>query len=153
MDRQAFSKNNLERTLRKADFRGIRAADKLAHKDSLLKKSQLAAKTNFSEPSNPLEKFKIKDRAAFKIPDQSHRIIERKITWNVRRVTGTRTANRNFIIANLKSILSEGVPYRIYRLDIRTFYESFDKDHVISALDGLQQLSPHTKRLVGALLD
>src|SRR6185437_14507468 len=50
----------------------------------------------------------------------------RKIALNILRKSRIRQPDRQSIVANLKSLLTEGVPFRLYRLDIRSFYESLD---------------------------
>ena len=50
-------------------------------------------------------------------------------------------------------LLQEGVPFRVYRLDIKGFYETFDSDFVRSAIQRITRLSPHSKLLLASLLE
>src|SRR5450830_1375329 len=127
MEHQAFSKHGMEREIRKSDFRKVPKAAQEAYRTNLILTSFLAAKTKFSAPSNPLTKFILRNNAVFKMGRQGDQLVERKLAKNLRIASGVRPLGRSTIVENLRTLLKEGVPYRVYRLDIRKFYESFDK--------------------------
>jgi hypothetical protein len=73
------------------------------------------------------------------VPDQ---LIVRKLAQNIKRLIRSRQWSRNSIIKNLIALLSEGVHYRIYRLDIRHFYGSFIPDDILAQIRSHTALSP-----------
>jgi hypothetical protein len=64
-----------------------------------------------------------------------------------------RQPDRQMIISSLKHLLAEGTPFRIYRLDIKSFYESFVTADVLRVINELNNLSPQTKRLIQKTLE
>jgi hypothetical protein len=60
--------------------------------------------------------------------------------------------SRSQISINLRLLLEEGVPYRVYRLDVQKFYESFPQDYVLTQASGINKLSPQTKGLIQSIL-
>lgn len=100
---------------------------------------------------NPLKFFKQKKRTVFQAEALAHQLVLRKLSENLRRISGVPTQNRESIVANLIHMLSEGVPYRIYRLDISSFYESFNKNQVLECLNSLSGLSALTKNNIEIL--
>jgi hypothetical protein len=153
LEHQAFSKRGMERSIRKSDFRKIPKAAQEAHRTDLILASMLAAKTRFSAPSNPLSKFTLRGNAVFKLGKQGDQLVERKLAKNLRVASGVQPLGRSVIVENLKMLLKEGVPFRVYRLDIRKFYESFDKVAVLEEMEKIVRLSPHSKRLIKTLLE
>ncbi|WHQ45966.1 RNA-directed DNA polymerase (plasmid) [Alcaligenes faecalis] len=153
MEHQTFSKHGLEKAVRKSDFLNVSKEDQEAYREKLILGSMLAAKTRFSAPSNPLSLFRLNGNLVFKLDKHSDRIVERRLTANLRRACGIRAASRSAVIENLKIFLKEGVPFRIYRLDIRKFYESFPKEAIKEKIDSVSRLSSPSKSLIKAILD
>jgi hypothetical protein len=79
--------------------------------------------------------------------------VVRKCCENIKRVTKPRLVGREFIVSNLTHALREGVPYRLYRLDVSNFYESFDKSAIRELVTRLPKLSAPTKAITTALLE
>ncbi|MGL5373627.1 MAG: antiviral reverse transcriptase Drt3a [Aeromonas veronii] len=75
-------------------------------------------------------------------------VITRKINRNLSKVVKIKKTNRNNIISNIKNIISEGVPYRVYRLDIKSFYESFQHEEIVNHFNTYNELAPKTKKLL-----
>lgn len=63
-----------------------------------------------------------------------HELVVRHMTAHIKRVTGVKQDNRDFIISCLKSILQSGERCRIYKFDIKSFYESVDMPQIIEGL-------------------
>ncbi|HGY6755298.1 TPA: RNA-directed DNA polymerase, partial [Escherichia coli] len=55
---------------------------------------------------------------------------------------------RNKIIDELKIYLKEGAQFRVYRLDIKSFFESIDLPQLFQYLQDERRLSRHTKNLI-----
>lgn len=63
-----------------------------------------------------------------------------------------RQPGRDGIISNVKNLITESTPYAVYRLDIKSFYESFSINDVIEKIESIKLLSPKTKQLLTSLL-
>lgn len=148
---QSFSEFTLLRMLRKSDFRDHSDLYDDNYKNNCVSAAANAAHTNF-QGITPLTVFSRNGKNVYQVVDLSSELTLRKITLNIRRKTRIRQPDRQSIIANLKLLLAEGVPFRLYRLDIRSFYESFDTSEVIRAVNEISELSPQTKRLSEWLL-
>lgn len=154
---QSFCRKTLEREIRKSDFRKVAAKAQPAFKENLLTLALDAANKYFSPPphggtSTLLSSFPLKGKTVFgfqRLPDE---LVARKLCTNIRRATKVLTRGRSQIVANLHLLLEEGVPYRVYRFDVKSFYESFNREDVLSEVNRLSKLSPHSKALVAAIL-
>ena len=153
MERQAFSRNGIERAIRTSDFQNVPKANQDVHRENLILSSLVAARTKFSAPANPLAKFDLLGNSVFKLDKQCDQLVERKIAWNLKISSRVRPTGRSSVVENLKLLLEEGVAFRVYRLDVRRFYESFDKQNVSQEIDKILNLSPQTKILIKTLLD
>jgi hypothetical protein len=131
---QSFSEFTLLRMLRKSDFRDHSDLYDDNYKNNCVSAAADAAHTNF-QGITPLTVFSRNGKNVYQVVDLSSELTLRKITLNIRRKTRIRQPDRQSIIANLKLLLAEGVPFRLYRLDIRSFYESFDTSEVIRAVN------------------
>ncbi|WP_157956900.1 antiviral reverse transcriptase Drt3a [Salinicola aestuarinus] len=78
-------------------------------------------------------------------------LVIRKINDNVRRAYRVRQANRHDTVVQVKQALEESVPKRIYKLDIKSFYESVPKRKLLSSLKKDRLLSNVTLDLIDKL--
>lgn len=153
MENQTFCKKGLAKVIRKGDYLGIPKINQIAYGDTLLEEAFISAQTKFSFPANPLATFQIKNNLVYKLHRHSDKIVERKLVLNLRKACNIQTSNRSNIIQNLKLLLREGVPYRIYRLDISKFYESIPHPLILEKIHTNHVLSPKTKLLINHLLE
>jgi len=137
--------------LRKSDFREKTSlyveADKLATLDEAIS----SAKTAFYE-SNPLIHFEQGSKRIYYTNNLAHELVLRKVCSNIKRLVRIQQTNRASIVETLTHLVSEAVPYRLFRLDIISFYESFVTDEVSKVVGELPGISPLTHRLVEELL-
>ncbi len=77
--------------------------------------------------------------------------ILRKVNKNLRRVYGVRQADRYKIIKNVQNLLSEQLPFFVCKTDIRHFYESIDRDKILSDIKNSSILSFDTKCVIEKL--
>lgn len=150
---QSFCVGTLERVLWKRDFLGVPAANHNALRQRLLSQALISAISHFEPPNAPLIGFPLKGKTVFRLARHQDELVERKLRVNLKRCTSLTVPGRTQIVENLKLLLEEGVPYRIYRLDIRSFFESFQKDHVRKIVSSIKNLSPHSRRLIEVLLN
>lgn len=150
---QSFCKKTLERVLYKSDFRGIPALAQDNFREQLLSQALVSAMSHFDPPTAPLIGFPLKGKTVYRLARHQDELVERKLRLNLKKSTSLSVDGRSQIVRNLKLLLEEGVPYRIYRLDIRSFFESFEKSHIFDTVSSIKSLSPHSRKLIGALLD
>jgi hypothetical protein len=137
--------------IRKGDFRGIPLADQDAFKAAMAQAATLSALSNFGG-INPILRFHLKGKAAYRIRTLSDEIVVRKLALNIKKITKPRRSDRSDVVSNLCRFLEEGVPYRIYRLDVKGYYESFKHSDIRERLLTLPDLCPLDRRHLDALL-
>lgn len=150
---QSFCIKTLERVLWKRDFLGVPAAGQAALRDQLLSQALASAISHFDPPSTPLAGFPLKGKTVYRLARHQDELVERKLRLNLKRCTSLAADGRSQIVKNLKLLLEEGVPYRIYRLDIRSFFESFQQGYIFDTVSSIKNLSPHSRKLIKRLLD
>lgn len=81
-----------------------------------------------------LKQSKLRGNAIYQFEGLTELLVARHIAANVKRITGVKQDNRQFIIECLRSLLREGIPFRAYKLDIRGFYENIDASQILQKL-------------------
>ena len=95
----------------------------------------------------------INGKPVFELTKLSSKVVERKITDNIRRIYNVRQADRRLITSQVKALLEERVPFGLVRLDISAYFESIKKNNLIDKLDNDLALSFQTRRLIKQLLN
>nr|WP_314522842.1 antiviral reverse transcriptase Drt3a [uncultured Rahnella sp.] len=95
-----------------------------------------------------IHKFQLKGRCVYSSSCLKEKLILRHTNFNLKRTKGVFLKQRNTIIEEIKINLKEGTQYRIYRLDIKSFFESIDLDVLISIINNNSDISRHTKNIV-----
>jgi hypothetical protein len=149
---QSFNQVSISRTLRKSDFLITPRLRNPSIKSQIIANALDRARLGF-DGYDFLSSTKVKNKTIYRIKNFSDELILRKINKNIQRNIKLPNASRDSIIANIKNILSEGVSYKIYRLDVKSFYESFLTEDVISIISKIQRLSPSTKKMVKDILN
>ncbi|MEG8232886.1 MULTISPECIES: antiviral reverse transcriptase Drt3a [Pseudomonas] len=142
---QSFNETSLSREIRKSDFRKYRAL----HNDSERQKQITDACTRGKDGFPDLSAFTIstiRGKCVVKVPKFSDELTLRKINANILKLANIRMMDRDSIVANIEALLSEGIQYRIYRLDIKSFYESISLADISSRIESIKLLSSPTKR-------
>lgn len=75
-------------------------------------------------------------------------IVLRKIHRNIARIYNVKMSNRNQIVEQITTLLSEDVPLWIIRLDVRHFYNSINRKALINRITNDCRLSPMTINLI-----
>jgi len=144
---QSFSPATLARLVRKSDFRDFPTLY-----DDTVKLAQIQAASHLAHADfagvNPLSFFVKGGKRIHHTTSLPTELVLRKVTLNLRRATSVRQPDRQMIVSSLMHLLAEGTPFRIYRLDIKSFYESFVTPDVIGTINAINSLSPQTKRLI-----
>lgn len=150
---QSFSKKTLARVIQKRDFNHVPVPMRDAFREALLDRALASALSNFNSPNPPLATFPLFSKSVYHLSKLEDELVARKLTQNLRRFVSSSAEGRSQIVKNLALLLGEGVPYRVYRLDVRSFYESFQKSEVIRELQQLRHLSSQSKSLIETLLN
>jgi hypothetical protein len=64
----------------------------------------------------------------------SEALLVRHVSESVRRITRVRQSDRQSIIRSILALATEGVPFKIFKMDIKSFYESVNVEQVLSSL-------------------
>ncbi|MCP1774736.1 antiviral reverse transcriptase Drt3a [Bradyrhizobium japonicum] len=73
-----------------------------------------------------LDPIIIKGKVAHCVRTTPHAIVLRGLNRIIRQATQIRPSDRDTIVRRLTTVLQEGVPHRIYKFDIKAFFESVD---------------------------
>ena len=148
---QSYSSDTLSSLMRRGDFHRVPVAVRDMLRDATADAAAYAAATVFCG-ANPITKFHLKKKPTYRIRTLWDDLVVRKLARNVKALTRNYSTGRAQLVSNLCEFLLEGVPYRIYRLDVRSFYESFSHDELLKKANGIHSLSPlsliHLKALV-----
>lgn len=153
MEYQALSVYRLNKAIRKSDFQNVPATEHDIYREKLLCEATKSVKENLLDVANLLSSFKLSGNQVYKIDKHHHRLIERNLTSNLHSINIKKAPDRASIIENLKLLLMEDVPYKIYRWDIKSFFESFDNEEVKKFINQISNLSPQNKRLLFSILE
>lgn len=147
----SFSSETLLLMLRKSDFFDNRSLHDENFKNSIIDMAVKSAHSLFNG-TFPLIKFPLHGKTIYSIDSLPNKLVLRKIYHNINYNVSINPTGRDLVVHNLHRLVGEGVPYRLYRLDIKKFYESFSTKAVIDCLIGLPGLSPPSKTLIHELL-
>jgi hypothetical protein len=73
-----------------------------------------------------LESLVIKRKLAHCVRSTPHAVVLRGLNRLIRQATQIKPSDRDTIIRRLGTVLAEGVPHRVYKFDIKAFFESVD---------------------------
>jgi hypothetical protein len=149
---QSCNPVTLSAVMRRGDFHKVPKPVREIFRDATVQAANQAASSHF-EGLNPIKKFHLKKKASYRISTLANDLVVRKITFNLRRLIKRQISDRTRIVKNLCHFLEEGVPYKVYRLDIKSFYESFSLPEVKKQIDSVRKLPPQSKKLLNLLFD
>ena len=149
---QAFSYDTLKRMIRARDYEKDPSIKVPSVEHAYINSGVSAARSIFNG-TNPLHSVKFKGKSICQIPSFANELVIRKASFNFKFNAGITSPHRNSISRNLLTLISEGIPYAIYKLDIEGFYESFDFEVIKDLLQNLKGLNPLTRKLLLALID
>ncbi len=125
MNRQPFTSSALKRNLSESEksfYFNKNNVDKL---ESLISDAVLIASENFRSGVT-VKKINIKGRCVYNASCLKEKLILRHCNANLKCLESLLPKQRNKIIDELKIYLKEGAQFRVYRLDIKSFFESID---------------------------
>lgn len=122
----------LARVIRPKDLDSAGLLDTSANRAFLSQAAYEAAQSDFSTLS--VRPFRLKKKIAYSVLSAPHAIVLNQLNQVIRVATGVKTSDRDTIIRRLLTILSEGVPHRLYKFDIKEFYDSVDTRSLADAI-------------------
>ena len=128
----AFDNRTLKRELRPPDFKKNPQLLVPAQQELLLSDALLQATNGFH--TLQLNNSEIKRQKVYQLTDMAQTLLLRKLNRNIKRLTASKQADRNSIVKSLKVLLTEGQSYRVYKIDIRNFYESIRLQPIVAQL-------------------
>lgn len=149
---QAYNPITLAIMLRRGDFEDIPVADWEILRKEKSEAASISALSIFGG-INPISKFHLKKKSAYRITELSNDLVVRKLAKNLQKVTRVTTTGRSPLIFSLLRFLEEATPYKVYRLDISSFYESFSTIELKNTVASMQKLHPLSKKHFEVLLD
>jgi hypothetical protein len=149
---QSFNLNSLARELRKSDFIDDKRLRNPTYKEKQIARAVERAEAGF-EGYDLLAKSTQKGKSVYFINDFSDELVLRKVCKNILKVFPISYPNRDLLVSNIRNLISEGVAYRIYRLDLKSFYESISVELAKNSICESNRLSIPTKRFVTDILD
>jgi len=151
MINRAYVPSTLRRYIRKSDFQ--RHAW-LRDNDALIKLLEdTAIRVNSDEAfSVPMSIASKRGKATYTVSLFSDELVLRKASHEVSLLRSGPVFSRELIVASLRSLLEDAIPHRIYRFDIKSFFESVEPSSLLSALELELASSPVTIKLIRGLL-
>ena len=134
MHNQAFSKSTLSRSFYPDDFyKNDRLAND-SYRESIVNASLEKANSAFSNGASFdhfffTEKDRIKNKKTYFSTSLPEKLVLRKCSKNISQCIGFSPKNRSQICKEITAYLKEGTKYRIYKLDIKSFFESVKGAH------------------------
>lgn len=143
MYNQSFSQKELYHCITQSERRnlGIEKENLLSELDSKIVQPLNHGRYNFSFKQTNTEMVvngKQKEDNAKLYQD----IVLRKLHRNIVHIYNVKMSDRNQIVTQIKTLLSENVPLYIVRLDVRHFYESIKRQNLIDRIQNDCRLSP-----------
>lgn len=151
MDNQCFSEGSLAKCFKPCDFfKDQRLADD-KYRAAVVNEGVRISETLFSSGIN-IKTVELGEKKGYSVSKLAEKLVLRKSTLNVSGCSNLTLKHRNLIISELRQQLKEGTQYRIYRLDIKSFFESVDVKSVEQSLEQVSNISTHTKNIINSYL-
>lgn len=147
MNRQPFTSSALKRSLSESEKSYYFDKNNSEELDDLIRDAVHIANENFRDGVS-IKKFHINGRCVYSSSCLKEKLILRHCNVNLKSIESLRPKQRNRIVDELKIYLKEGTQFRVYRLDIKSFFESIDLNLLFQYLYDEQRISNHTKNLI-----
>lgn len=110
--------------------------------------------TSYLAISNEIFEFNIKKVSEYYLTsDLTNKLVLRKLNDNIKRIYKDEQSNRKIIISQVKTLLEETCPFWVVKTDIRSFYESINREKLISKFQDDSMLSYQSMHLLYKLFN
>ena len=121
---QSFQRQQLIRLCKKAEYIDY---------GMTMEKLSEALDKSYEEIADDTFEFSFKQVSEYYLTDDlPNKLILRKLNDNIKRIYKDEQANRRIIISQVKTLLLETCPFWVIKSDIKSFYESIDRERLIS---------------------
>ncbi|MFU8907378.1 antiviral reverse transcriptase Drt3a [Proteus sp. DFP240708] len=147
MNRQPFTSSALKRNLSESEKNYYFSKSNSEELELLINDAVLIADENFRSGVS-VKKLNIKGRCVYSASNLKEKLILRHCNSNLKCLESLLPKQRNKIIDELKIYLKEGSKFKVYRLDIKSFFESIQLPQLFKYMHDEPRLSRHTKNLI-----
>ncbi len=147
---QSFNRATLARCLIAKDFFLDENLNDDAYRREVVDKAVSFSQASNTFTPNILESNSSK-KPMYSVNDLPEKLVLRKCAKNIRAAAKIRLKSRSQIIKEIKIFLREGTSYRIYRLDISSFFESCNPAEILSQFPN-HMISTQTQTLLRSFL-
>lgn len=147
----AFDCRSLEKELLETDYKSNPNLKNDAYRKGLLHVAQLHAESGFGHLSlmaNPQRHCVL-----YGCRQLAQEIVIRRLGRNIRRLIRRRASDRETIIKSLRALFTDGHAFRVYKLDIKNFYEKIDTRQITAMLVKEPALSAASMKVFKAFAD
>lgn len=148
--RQAFDGGGLGSEVRQSDFRDYRKVLSKSTRDQLVSDAVVRAATNFSGGCG-LRYMQKGAREICRLDSYPTTLVLRKIASNLRLMTRSGPSERSRLIKVLLLFLQEEIRFRVYRFDVRRFFDSLSVEESLLQV-GAGAVSRKTVELLATVL-
>ncbi len=152
MANQAFSISSLSRCLCNADFYDDQRLSEDDYRRNVVAYA-LQISQNPTERPLAINRIKIGSKTGYTTGNLASKIVLRRCNKNIHDAYKIVHRDRQSISREIPAYLKEGTRYRIYRLDIKSFFENIPTSTILNILDSSERLSSQTKQIVRAHLE
>ena len=151
MANQAFSISALARCLSRGDFYDDPRLSDDEFRSSVLEYALHLSQCN-QDKEVSIKKIKLGGKAGYTAGNIASKLVLRRCKKNLQSAFKLSINNRQSISREIPIYLREGTCYRIYRLDIKSFFETISVDAVLHVVDASDKLSSQTKAIIRKIL-
>ncbi|WP_205859806.1 hypothetical protein [Cochlodiniinecator piscidefendens] len=129
-----FGSTTISRQINKHDFRKIPNLTNENFRNSQVTRAVAVAKAGLGSTSLSIND--LAGRKIYNISDYPTELVLRKACQNIRKITGAKQGSRVEIVRRLRALCTEGCPFTLAKLDIKSFYPSVDAEELTSEVKG-----------------
>ncbi len=139
MNRQPFTSSALKRNLSESEKNYYFTKSSSEELELLINDAVLIADENFRSGVS-VTKLNIKGRCVYSVSNLKEKLILRHCNSNLKCLESLLPKQRNKIIDELKIYLKEGTKFKVYRLDIKSFFESIQLSQLFTKMHNESRL-------------
>ncbi len=130
---QSFQRQQLMRLCKKAEYIDY---------GMTIKQLTDSLEIYYEDIANDSFEFSLKQESEYlSTTDLPNKLILRKLNDNIKRIYKDEQANRRIIISQMKTLLTETCPFWVIKTDIKSFYESINREILLSKFHNDSMLS------------
>jgi hypothetical protein len=141
----------IARRLTKADFAADKNLFDPVYLAQTVKDAVAVGQAGFA--GTPVKQSDLRGKKVYQLTRLKDLLVVRHVTANIRRITAVKQDNRKFIVECIKTLMSDGGGFRVYKYDIKNFYESVSIADITDKLKSDVAFSGQSSRVVISLFE